>query len=234
MNDDIYQRTKIIVGKENIEKIKSMHIIICGIGGVGSFVVEALARIGVGKLTIIDKDNVDITNINRQLIALNSTIGKVKVEVAKERILDINSNIEVSALCSNITKENIDDIISIKESIDYVVDCVDNVEAKIAIMSKCNLEDIKCISCMGMGNKLNPLDIRVSDIYKTNTCPLARIIRKRLKNIGINKQKVIFSVEEPIKTSTKDNTLGSVSFVPSVAGLIIASEIIKDLLNLKK
>ena len=181
MNDDFYQRTQIIIGKENIEKIKNMHIVICGIGGVGSFVLEALARIGVGNLTIIDKDVVDVTNINRQIIALQSTIGKYKVDVAKERILDINPQAKVKATCINITSDNIDEVICIDDNIDYVVDCVDNIEAKIAIMSKCNNQNIKCISCMGMGNKINPLDIRVSDIYKTNTCPLARIIRKKLK-----------------------------------------------------
>lgn len=232
MNDDFYQRTQIIIGKENIEKIKNMHIVICGIGGVGSFVLEALARIGVGNLTIIDKDVVEATNINRQIIALQSTIGKYKVDVAKERILDINPQAKVKATCINITSDNIDEIISIDDNIDYVVDCVDNIEAKIAIIFKCNNKNIKCISCMGMGNKINPLDIRVSDIYKTNTCPLARIIRKKLKELGINKQKVIFSVEKPIKNNSNSNALGSISFVPSVAGLIIASEVIKDTLNL--
>lgn len=232
MNDDFYQRTQIIIGKENIERIKDMHIVICGIGGVGSFVLEALARIGVGNLTIIDKDVVDATNINRQIIALQSTIGKYKVDVAKERILDINPKAKVKTICINITSDNIDEIISIDDNIDYVVDCVDNIEAKIAIISKCNNKNIKCISCMGMGNKINPLDIRVSDIYKTNTCPLARIIRKKLKELGINKQKVIFSVEKPIKNDSNSNVLGSISFVPSVAGLIIASEVIKDTLNL--
>lgn len=232
MNDDFYQRTQIIIGKENIEKIKNMHIVICGIGGVGSFVLEALARIGVGNLTIIDKDVVDATNVNRQIIALQSTIGKYKVDVAKERILDINPQAKVKATCINITSDNIDEVICIDYNIDYVVDCVDNIEAKIAIMSKCNNQNIKCISCMGMGNKINPLDIRVSDIYKTNTCPLARIIRKKLKELGINKQKVIFSVEKPIKNNSNSNALGSISFVPSVAGLIIASEVIKDTLNL--
>lgn len=232
MNDDFYQRTQIIIGKENIEKIKDMHIVICGIGGVGSFVLEALARIGVGNLTIIDKDVVEATNINRQIIALQSTIGKYKVDVAKERILDINPQAKVKATCINITSDNIDEVICIDDNIDYVVDCVDNIEAKIAIMSKCNNKNIKCISCMGMGNKINPLDIRVSDIYKTNTCPLARIIRKKLKELGINKQKVIFSVEKPIKNNSNSNALGSISFVPSVAGLIIASEVIKDTLNL--
>ena len=232
MNDDFYQRTQIIIGKENIEKIKDMHIVICGIGGVGSFVLEALARIGVGNLTIIDKDVVEATNINRQIIALQSTIGKYKVDVAKERILDINPQAKVKATCINITSDNIDEVICIDDNIDYVVDCVDNIEAKIAIISKCNNKNIKCISCMGMGNKINPLDIRVSDIYKTNTCPLARIIRKKLKELGINKQKVIFSVEKPIKNNSNSNALGSISFVPSVAGLIIASEVIKDTLNL--
>lgn len=229
--EDIYQRTSIIIGNNNIEKIKSTHVLVCGIGGVGSFVVEALARIGVGEITIVDKDKVDITNINRQLIALNSTVGKYKVEVEKDRIKDINPNILVNILYTNITNDNIDKVIQAK--IDYIVDCVDNIEAKIAIISKAHERGIRCISCMGMGNKLNPLDIFVDDIYNTHTCPLARVIRKKLKTIGIKKQKVVFSIEKPIKNNENiDNTLGSVSFVPSVAGLIIASEVVKDLLNL--
>ncbi|MDD3303422.1 MAG: tRNA threonylcarbamoyladenosine dehydratase [Clostridia bacterium] len=231
MNRDIFQRTEIVLGKEAMDSIIDKHVVICGVGGVGSFVVEALARIGVGKITIIDKDVVDITNINRQIIALTNTVGKNKVEVAKERIHNINPDITVNAIMANITKVNIDEFININENIDYVVDCVDNVDAKIAIILQCHQENIPCISCMGMGNKLNPLAIRVNDIYKTTTCPLARVVRKQLKALGIYRQKVVFSLEEPIKNHTKDNTLGSVSFVPSTAGLIMASEVVRDLLG---
>lgn len=235
--ETIYQRTEILVGKDNVEKLKTKHIVVFGVGGVGSFVVEALARVGIGNISVIDKDVVDITNINRQLIATNKTIGMDKVEVAKERILDINKDANILAFKENVTLENIDEIFSkkITTKIDYVVDCVDNVDAKIAIMQKCYNENIKCISSMGMGNKLNPLDIRVGDIFKTSVCPLAKKIRKRFKELEIKKQKVIYSIELPKQKTEQEkelygNTLGSVSFVPSVGGLVIASEVVKDLI----
>lgn len=237
VDENIYQRTEILLGKENIEKLKHKHVLVCGIGGVGSYTLESLARIGIGKITIIDKDKVDITNINRQIIATMDAVGKEKVIVAKERVNSINSDIKVISIHENITRDNINNFFK-DEKIDYVVDCVDNMEAKIAIIEKCSIDDVSCISCMGMGNKLDPLSIKVDDIYKTNTCPLAKIIRKKLKQIGINKQKVVFSIEQPkIKTEEEKtkygNTIGSVSFVPSVAGLVIASEVVKDILNIK-
>lgn len=225
----IYNRTEILLGKENINILKQKHVMICGIGGVGSYTLEALARIGIGKITIIDKDTIDITNINRQLLALHSTIGKDKVQVAKERITDINSEIIVDAMKFDINKNNIEELL-LNKNIDYVVDCVDNVEAKISIIETCNKNNIKCISCMGTANKIDPLELKISDIYKTNTCPLAKIIRKKLKEINIRKQKVLFSTELPKKNSI-ESTLGSVSFVPSVAGLILASEVVKDLIE---
>lgn len=233
MKEEIYQRTRILLGND-LEKIKKINVCICGIGGVGSYALEALARIGVGKITIVDKDEVDITNINRQIIALTSTVGKDKVTVAEERINDINPDIDVVAIKLNVNKDNIDSIIT--SDYNYVVDAVDNLEAKIAIIKKCSQEKINCISCMGMGNKKDPLKIKVGDINKTEVCPLAKLVRKRLKNLGIKKQKVVYSTETPIKKSKEEkeeygNTLGSVSFVPSVAGLIIASEIIKDILK---
>ena len=235
MNEDIYQRTEILLGKENVERIKSKHILICGIGGVGSFSLEALSRIGVGTLTIVDKDIVDITNLNRQLIATLDTVGRKKVDVAKERVNSINKDITINPIFTNITKDNISDIFDNK-NYDYVIDCVDNIEAKLAIIAECHKRNIRLISSMGMANKLNPLEIKVTDIYKTNTCPLAKIIRKHLKEMGIRKQKVVYSTEIPKRKNDKEksiygNTLGSVSFVPSVGGLIIASEVIKDLSN---
>lgn len=229
MEESIYQRTEIVIGKENVNKLKSKHVLVCGIGGVGSYALEAIARCGIGNITIIDKDIVDITNVNRQLIALQSTVGNSKVEVAKNRLMDINKDISIVAIKENITSENISKIIG--ENVDYVIDAVDNIEAKVAIITECNKKNIKCISCMGMGNKLNPLDIKVTDIYKTNTCPLAKIMRKRLKKIGIKKQKVVFSTEIPVEKKIETNTLGSVPFVPSVAGLVIASEVIKDMID---
>ncbi|MDO4282290.1 MAG: tRNA threonylcarbamoyladenosine dehydratase [Clostridia bacterium] len=229
MEDSIYQRTEIVIGRENINKLKNSHVLVCGIGGVGSYALEAIARSGVGNITIIDKDIVDVTNINRQLIALESTVGKDKVKVAQERLIDIHKEANIKAIKANITSENINQII--KGDIDYVVDAVDNIEAKVAIITECSKKNIKCISCMGMGNKLNPLDIKVADIYKTSTCPLAKCMRRKLKDAGIKKQKVVFSTEIPVQKKVETSTLGSVSFVPSVAGLIMASEVIKDLLK---
>lgn len=234
MEDTIYNRTEIILGKDNVDKLKTKHIMICGIGGVGSYCLEALSRIGVGIFTIIDKDRVDITNVNRQIIATMDTIGEDKVNIAKKRVELINKEAKVTALKLNLTKDNIEEILKDK-SIDYVVDCVDNIEAKLAIILQCNKKNIKCISSMGMGNRLNPLDIKIDDIHNTKICPLARIMRKRLKEEGIKKQKVVYSVELPKKKTDEEkklysNTLGSVPFVPSVAGLVMASEVVKDII----
>lgn len=234
----IYNRTEILLGSENVENLKNKTIVICGVGGVGSFVLESIARIGILNIVVIDKDIIDITNINRQLIATIKTVGLDKVDVAKKRVHEINEDINVIAIKSNITPENIDSILlenNIK-NIDYIVDCVDNIDAKIAIILKAKKENIKCISCMGMGNKLNPLDIKIADIYGTSVCPLAKIVRKRLKELGIKKQKVVYSIETPKQKTNEEkalygNTLGSVSFVPSVAGLVMASEIVKELTN---
>ena len=223
--DDMYSRTRLVLGNDNVEKIKKLRICICGVGGVGSFVFESLVRIGVGNILIIDKDVIDVTNINRQLIATNDNIGKNKVEIAINRAKTINKDIVINGIKENITNGNIETLFKDKE-IDYIIDCVDSVEAKIAIIDYCYKNKIKCISCMGMGNKLNPLDIKIADSYKTEVCPLAKIMRKRLKELGIKKQKVVYSVENPIKNN--ENKIGSVSFVPSVAGLVIASEVIKD------
>ncbi len=233
MNDNeigtIYDRTKLVLGDDGVEKLKKKHIIICGIGGVGSYVLEACARIGINNITVVDKDVVDVTNINRQLLALNSTINMPKVEVAKNRVLDINKEAHIKAVKDNITKENIAQILK-QENISYVIDAVDNFEAKISIIKYCKEKNIKCISCMGMGNRINPLEIKVDDIFNTSVCPLAKKVRKELKSIGISKQKVVYSTEVP-KKNNSTNTIGSVSFVPSVAGLIIASEVVKGLLN---
>ena len=225
--DEIYQRTALVIGNENIEKLKNTKICICGIGGVGSYTLEALARIGVGYLTIIDKDNVDITNVNRQIIATVDNVGKSKVEEAKKRIKSINPNIQVTAVKDFIDETNVEKYIT--EDYDYVVDAIDSVESKIAIIKKCKEKNIKIISSMGMANRLEPLKIKVSDISKTEVCPLAKVIRKRLKEEGIKQVKVLFSTENAIKTQSK--TLGSVSFVPSVAGLVIASEIVNEIIK---
>ena len=224
--EEIYNRTRLVIGDENLEKIKNANICICGIGGVGSYTLEALARVGVGRITIIDKDDVDITNINRQLIATVDNVGKAKVEEAKNRIKSINPSIRVTSIKDNIDGSNVSKYIT--SDLDYVVDAIDSVDSKIAIIKECKDKDIKIISSMGMANRLDPLQIKIADISKTEVCPLAKVVRKKLKDERIQKVKVVFSTENAIKTGNKE--LGSVSFVPSAAGLIIASEVIKDII----
>lgn len=225
--NDLYQRTKILIGEENLNLLKESKVCIFGVGGVGSYVVEALARIGVGNITIVDKDVVDVTNINRQLIALSTNIGNSKVEEFKKRIYDINPDIQVNAINSFVDNNNVEQYIT--KDLDYVIDAIDTIESKIAIIRRCKKLGVSIISSMGMANRLDPLKIKIADISKTEVCPLAKIVRKRLREEKISKVKVIFSVENPIKTGKK--TLGSVSFVPSAGGLIIASEVVKDLMK---
>ena len=225
--EDIYSRTKIVIGEENLKKLKVSKVCICGIGGVGSFTLEALARIGVGTIHIIDKDVVDITNINRQIIADVESVGKDKVECAKNRVKKTNPDIDVIAIKETITVDNMENLIP-KDS-DYVIDAIDMVESKIAIIQYCKEKNIEIISSMGMANKMNPCDIKVSDISKTSVCPLAKIIRKKLREKNIGKLKVVYTEEQPI--GNKQGLLGSVSFVPGVAGLVIASEVVKDIIN---
>lgn len=225
--NDIYSRTEIVLGKDNLEKIKNANICICGIGGVGSYTLEALARIGVSNLTIIDKDIIDITNINRQIIATVENVGNPKVEEAKKRIYSINPEINVLAIQDAINNENISEYIT--EKFDYVIDAIDDVEAKIAIIKRCKEINVRVISSMGTANKLDPLKLKVTDISKTEMCPLAKVVRKRLRQEGIDKVKVVYSTEQAVKTNT--NVLGSVSYVPSVAGLIIAWKIVDDIIN---
>ena len=228
---DWLSRTEGLIGRENVEKLNNKKVAIFGIGGVGSYVVEALARVGIGRFILVDSDDVSITNINRQIIATTRTIGEPKVEVAKDRILEINNKAKVEVykeFFTSNTKGILDD------SISYIVDAVDTLTAKIELVVRANKLDIPIISSMGTGNKLDPTRFEVSDIYKTSVCPLAKIMRKELKKRNISKLKVVYSKEEPIKTSISENgkiVPASISFVPSVAGLIIASEVIKDLIN---
>lgn len=226
-----FARTELLIGKNGLEKLNKSNVAIFGIGGVGSYVAEALARTGVGKIIIIDKDDIDITNINRQIHAMSSTVGKSKVEVMKSRMLDINPNIKVDAIKENFPNENIN---FFSNDIDYIVDAIDSISAKIELILKANELNIPIISSMGMGNKINPTQIEVSDIYKTSICPLAKVVRRELRKKNIKKLKVVYSKEEPININLKDGkikTIGSISFVPSVAGLIMASEVVKDILN---
>lgn len=227
MEKYIYTRTELVLGKENIDKIKNLNICICGVGGVGSYVFESLVRLGVGNITIIDKDVIDVTNINRQLIALTTNVGESKVDVCKKRAEDINPEIKVTAVNSEITVDNVENLIT--NSYDYVIDAIDTVDAKVAIIQKCKEQNINIISSMGMANRIDPLKIKVSNIDKTTMCPLAKRMRKLLKEKNITKLKVVYSDEQPIKTDSK--ILGSVSYLPSAAGLIITSEIVKDILK---
>ncbi|MCR5349607.1 MAG: tRNA threonylcarbamoyladenosine dehydratase [Acholeplasmatales bacterium] len=228
-----FDRTSLLIGEEKLNILKESKIIIFGVGGVGGFCTEALARTGVGNITVVDSDTVNITNINRQIIALHSTIGKAKVDVIEERIKDINPLCNVTKIKEFYLPENNNIDLS---KYDYVIDCIDTITAKLDIIERCYKGKIKIISCMGMGNKLNPLDIEVSDVFKTSVCPLARVMRYELKKRHINKLKVVYSKEEPIKANIVDeehkrNSPGSISFVPSVAGLVIASEVIKDIIG---
>ena len=226
---DQFSRTQLLLGKDNIDILKKSKVAIFGIGGVGSYVLEALARTGIGTLIIVDKDVVDVTNINRQLIADHTTIGKDKVEVAKERISKINPDCNVIAYKEFFGPET-QGILT--EDIDYIVDAVDNVTAKIELVVRANKMGIPIISSMGTGFKLDPTRFEISDIYKTEVCPLAKVMRKELKKRDIKHLKVVYSKEEPVNCNRE--VTGSVPFVPSVAGLIIASEVVKDLLKDKK
>lgn len=230
MIENQFSRTELLIGKEGIDKLQKAKVAIFGIGGVGSFVVEGLARAGIGKLIIVDYDKYDITNINRQLGALHSTIGKYKVDVMKERILDINPNAIVEAYRPDEIEGGETNIID--SSITYIVDAIDTMENKIKLIEKANSENINIITATGAGNKLDPTKFEIADIYKTSVCPVCRILRKELKNRNIKKLKVVYSKEVPQKISQNGSkTLGSISFVPSVAGLIIAGEVVKDIIK---
>ena len=223
-----------MLGQDGVEKLKKSRVAVFGIGGVGGYVVEALARSGVGALDLIDKDVVSESNINRQIIALHSTIGRLKTTVAAERARDINPEIVIKT----------HDVFYLPEtahlfdfsSYDYVVDAIDTVSGKIALAEKAKEADVPIISAMGAGNKLDPTAFQVSDISKTSVCPLARVMRRELKKRGIERLKVVYSKEEPREATEKDEDTGkpipaSVAFVPSVVGLIIAGEVIKDLIK---
>ena len=226
-----FSRTELLIGKEGIEKLQKAKVAIFGIGGVGSFVVEGLARAGVGNFILIDNDDICLTNLNRQIIATHKTLGMSKVEVAKQRILDINPNAKIEIRKEFFTKESEE---FIDKTVDYIIDCIDTVSSKIELVLRAKNLDIPIISSMGTGNKLDPTKFEITDIYKTSVCPLAKVMRKELKNRGIDKLKVVYSKEEPIKIKQNEEEkckAGSISFVPSVAGLIIVGEVIKDLIK---
>lgn len=223
-----FSRTEMLIGSENLAKLANSRVAIFGVGGVGGYTVEALVRSGIGAIDIIDNDIVAESNLNRQIIALHSTIGKYKVDVAKERILDINPNITVNAYKVFYTPETSEQFDFTKY--DYIVDAIDTVSGKIELIIQANQAQTPIISSMGAGNKMNPTDFEVSDIYKTSVCPLAKVMRQELKKRGIKKLKVVYSKEPPIKHEGR-RMPASNAFVPSTVGLIIASEVIKDLIK---
>lgn len=233
MEHSQFLRTEMILGENSTETLADKSVILFGLGGVGSYTAEALARAGIGKLTIVDNDTVSVTNINRQLCALHSTVGRPKVDVVKERILDINPRCEVTALQKFCLPENSDEFNL--EKYDYIADAIDTVSTKIDLAVKSQEYGIPMISCMGTGNKLNPSLFTVSDIFKTSGCPLCRVMRTELRKRGVKKLNVVWSPEEPIKpaqtdeNSGKRQTPGSLPFVPPVAGMIMAGKIILDL-----
>ncbi|MCI8422364.1 MAG: tRNA threonylcarbamoyladenosine dehydratase [Lawsonibacter sp.] len=242
---DPFARTRILLGDGHLERLAAARVAVFGVGGVGGFCVEALARAGVGTLHLYDDDTVSESNLNRQLIALHSTIGQPKVEVMARRVQDINPACQIEAFQMFYLPENADQVNLFQY--DYVVDCIDTISAKLELVSRCNTLQIKIISAMGAGNKLDPTAFEITDISKTQGCPLARIMRKELRKRGIHHLKVVYSKELPrspvqqVKTelpisqsirpasSARRDTPGSISFVPAAAGLVLASAVVRDL-----
>lgn len=232
-----FSRTELLIGQEGVDKLKHAKVAVYGVGGVGGFVVEALARAGIGSFDLIDNDTVSLTNINRQIIATHKTIGRVKVEVMMERILEINPDAKVRIYETFFLPENAEQFPF--SEYDYIVDAIDTVTAKIELVMKAQENNIPIISAMGAGNKMDPTRFEVTDIYKTKVCPLAKVMRRELKKRGIKKLKVVYSTEEALTPAVSEEEKGnrrvlpgSISFVPSVAGLIIAGEVIKDLIHM--
>ncbi|MBP3370331.1 MAG: tRNA threonylcarbamoyladenosine dehydratase [Clostridia bacterium] len=233
--DKEFEREALLWGNDAIEKLKDSYVALFGVGGVGSYAAEALARSGVGRILLVDSDTVSLSNINRQLCALHSTVGQFKVDVVAERLLDINPALSINTRRDFVLPENIDSFEF--EKFDYVIDAIDTVSAKIAIAERCNTVGTPLISSMGTGNKQDPTAIKVTDISKTNTCPLARVMRRELKKRGISHLRVVYSEEEPmiplerITTDGGKVVPGSLAFVPSVAGLIAAGEAVKHIVS---
>lgn len=233
-----FSREEILLGSEAVNRLSAARVAVFGVGGVGGYVAEALARSGVGSIDLFDNDKVSLTNINRQIIALTSTVGKYKTEVMKERILDINPNASVNAFNVFYTAENADEFDF--SQYDYIVDAIDTVSAKLELAVRAQAAGVPVISSMGAGNKLDPTRFEVADIYKTSVCPLAKVMRRELKQRGVKKLKVVYSKEEPVKPKQEPAeeapqgrraVPGSIAFVPSAVGLIIAGEVVKDLIK---
>lgn len=232
-----YSRTALLIGERTVENLGKRKVAVFGLGGVGSYVAEALARSGIGVLTIVDHDSISITNINRQLLALHSTVGKQKTQVMKERIRDINPDIMTNTydVFYNEETQGLFDF----SGFDYVVDCIDTVTSKLLLIENAKKAGVGIISCMGTGNKLDPSRFEITDISRTSVCPLAKVMRRELKKRHIRKVKVLYSREIPVKIQDSEETKGSagrpvpgsVSFVPGVAGLMIAGEVVRDLIR---
>ena len=231
-----FSRTELLIGKEGLERLQNATVVVLGVGGVGSHCIEALARSGVGTLILVDNDKVSLTNINRQSIAYQSTVGDYKTKLMEDRIHDICHTTEVITYEMFVLPENLSELFDRK--VDYIVDAIDTVTAKLALVQYANEHEIPIISCMGTGNKLHPEMFKITDISKTSVCPLCKVMRKELKNRGIKHLKVLYSEEKPIDTSSrvteeekgaKRSLPGSIAFVPPVAGLMIAGEVIREL-----
>ena len=229
MEEEWKSRTELLIGKENIQKFAKSKVIVYGIGGVGSFAVEGLVRAGIENIILVDNDVIAPSNLNRQIHATISNIGKLKVDCMKERILSINPKVNVETYIPQDIEEEEETLID--NTIDYVVDAVDTITTKLKLIQKAKEKQVPIISCMGTGNKLDPTKFEIADIYKTAVCPLAKVMRKELKKRGINDLKVLYSKEEPIKHDVESRTPASISFVPSVAGMIMAGEVIKDIIK---
>ena len=229
MEEEWKSRTELLIGKDNIQKLANSKVIVYGIGGVGSFVVEGLVRAGVENIILVDNDVIAPSNLNRQIHATIPNIGKLKVDCMKERILFINPKVNVGTYIPQ-SLENEEETL-IDNTIDYVVDAVDTITTKLKLIQKAKEKQVPIISCMGTGNKLDPTKFEIADIYKTSVCPLAKVMRKELKKRGIQDLKVLYSKEESIKHDMESRTPASISFVPSVAGMIIAGEVMKDIIK---
>lgn len=227
-----FSRTEILLGKDGLDKLAKAKVAVFGVGGVGSFAVEGLARCGIGSLVLIDSDRIDVTNLNRQIHATHETIGEYKVDVMQKRVLSINPNVNISTFKEFYTNDNTEELI--KKDYNYIVDAIDSVTSKIDLIVNAKKMNIPIISSMGAANRLDPTKLEITSIYKTTQCPLAKTVRKELRKRKIDDLKVVFSTEKAIKDlhiEEGGSRLGSVSFVPSVAGMIIASEVIKDIIK---
>lgn len=231
--ENLFIRSEMLLGNENMKKLKNSKVAIFGIGGVGSFVAEALGRIGIGHLVLVDFDDIVPSNINRQIHATTKTIGQLKVDAMSQRLKEINPEIKITAVAEVYNKDKLS---ILEDDVDYVVDAIDMVTSKLLLIEQCKEKNIPIICSMGTGNKLNPAELEVTDISKTSVCPLAKVMRTELRKRRIKKVKVVYSKEQPLKPlqleeSSRRGLPGSVSFVPSVSGLILASEVVKDLIN---